>query len=147
MQRIHRIGTLALVIAAVSVAAAAWAAEKKAKHPKPYPMEVCVVSDEKLGSMGEPFVIERDGQQVKFCCKACQKDFDKDPKKYLAKIEEAAKKVKKYPAKTCIVSGEPLEADSPASIYKGQEFKFCCTNCQRKFDREPAKFAPKLPKS
>jgi YHS domain-containing protein len=123
------------------------AAEKKSKFAKPYPMEVCVVSAEKLGSMGEPFVIEYEGQQVKFCCKNCQKDFDKDPKKYLAKINEAAKKVKPYPAKTCVVSGEPLEDDAPASIFKGQEFKFCCQNCQKKFDKEPAKFAAKLPKS
>ena len=55
--------------------------------------------------------------------------------------------MKKYPAKTCVISGEPLGEDAPASIYKGQEFKFCCKNCQKKFDKEPAKFADKLPKS
>lgn len=137
----------ALVTGGLSLSAALWAGEPKKKFPKPYPMEVCVVSGEKLGEMGEPFVIEHQGQQVKFCCKGCKKDFDADPKKFMTKIEEAAKKVKKYPAKTCLLSGEPLPADGPASIYKGQEFKFCCEDCQKKFDKDPAKYAAKLPKN
>lgn len=137
----------ALAMACTALTTSLCAAESKRKHPKPYPMEVCVVSGEKLGSMGEPFVFVHEGQQVKLCCKGCKKDFDAGPKKFVAKIEEAAKKVKKYPAKTCIVSGEPLPADGPASIYKGQEFKFCCTDCQKKFDKEPARFAAKLPKN
>lgn len=133
--------------ACVALPASALAAEKKAKYPKPYPLEECVVSGEKLGSMGEPFVFEHSGQQVKLCCKGCKKDFDANPKNFTAKIEDAAKKVKKYPAKTCIMSGEPLPTDGPASIFKGQEFKFCCTDCQKKFDKEPAKYAAKLPKN
>lgn len=137
----------ALVMTGVALSTTLWAAESKKKYPKPYPMEVCVVSGEKLGGMGEPFVFEYEGQQVKLCCKSCKKDFDADPKKFVAKIEEAAKKVKKYPAKTCIMSGEPLPADGPASIYKGQEFKFCCEDCQKKFDKDPAKYAAKLPKN
>ncbi len=137
----------ALVMGGLSLSAVLWAGEPKKKFPKPYPMEVCVVSGEKLGEMGEPFVIEHQGQQVKFCCKGCKKDFDADPKKFMAKIEEAAKKVKKHPAKTCLMSGEPLPAEAPASIYKGQEFKFCCEDCQKKFDKDPAKYAARLPKN
>lgn len=147
MKLTNQIAVLTLAAAFVAAPVLTRAAEKKEKPAKPYPMEVCVVTDEKLGSMGEPYVIEHEGQQVKFCCKACEKDFKKDAKKYLAKIEEAAKKVKQYPAKTCIVSAEPLDDASPASIYKGQEYKFCCKSCQKKFDKEPAKFAAKLPKA
>ena len=124
-----------------------FAAEKKAKAPKPYPMEVCVVSDEKLGGMGEPFVFEHEGREVKLCCKSCKKDFDKEPAKFTAKIDAAAKKVKPYPAKTCLLSGEPLDESSPGTVFKGQEFKFCCKDCQKKFAKEPEKFAAKLPKS
>lgn len=121
------------------------AAEKKA--PKPYPLEKCAVSDEKLGDMGEPFVFEHDGREVKLCCESCKKDFDKEPAKFTAKIDEAAKKVKKYPLKTCLVSGEPIDEAAPAAIHKAQEFKFCCKDCQKKFVKDPAKFAAKLPKS
>lgn len=57
---------------------------------KPYPLDVCIVSGEKLGSMGEPVVYVHEGQEVKFCCKNCAPDFKKEPAKYLVKL--AAKK-------------------------------------------------------
>ena len=50
--------------------------------------------------MGEgiDFVYKQEGQPdrlVRFCCKDCRKDFDKDPALYLKKIDEAAAKAKK----------------------------------------------------
>ena len=57
---------------------------------KAYTLDTCVVSDEKLGSMGEPVVKVYDGQQVKFCCNSCVKDFEKDKTKFIAKISAAA---------------------------------------------------------
>ena len=53
---------------------------------KPYPLDTCIVSGEKLGSMGKPHVIVRDGQQVKFCCAGCEDDFNKEPEKFLKEI-------------------------------------------------------------
>ena len=58
---------------------------------KAYTLDTCVVSGEKLGSMGDPVVKVYDGQQVKFCCNACVKDFEKDKAKFLAKIAEGKK--------------------------------------------------------
>lgn len=55
---------------------------------KPYPLQNCIVSDEKLGSMGDPIVKVYNGQEVKFCCKSCVKDFDKDPQKFLTKLNK-----------------------------------------------------------
>lgn len=52
----------------------------------PYPLEVCIVSDEKLGSMGDPVVITHEGQEIKFCCDHCIPKFKKDPAKYLSKL-------------------------------------------------------------
>ena len=54
---------------------------------KPYKLGTCIVSDEKLGEMGKPVVFEYKGQEIKLCCKSCRKDFDKDPAKYLKKLE------------------------------------------------------------
>jgi YHS domain-containing protein len=54
---------------------------------KPYPLDVCLVSGEKLGEMGEPVVITHEGQQIKFCCKSCVPKFEKEPAKYLAKLK------------------------------------------------------------
>lgn len=53
---------------------------------KPYPLDVCVVSGEKLGSMGKPYVMFYQGQEVRLCCDGCKADFDKEPAKYLAKL-------------------------------------------------------------
>jgi hypothetical protein len=53
---------------------------------KPYPLKVCLVSDEPLGSMGDPVVLVHEGQEVKFCCEGCAGPFKKDPAKYLAKL-------------------------------------------------------------
>ena len=69
----------------------AGADDVKAEKPA-YPLTTCVVSGEKLGSMGKSYVHEHKGKEVQFCCKSCLKSFDKDPAKYLAKIEKAAKK-------------------------------------------------------
>jgi hypothetical protein len=55
---------------------------------KPYPKDVCIVSDNKLGSMGRIVTKTYENQEVKFCCKPCVKKFDKDPKKYLSKLEK-----------------------------------------------------------
>jgi YHS domain-containing protein len=70
------------------------AADKETKKPKPYPLQTCVVSGEKLGEMGKPYVFEHEGREIKLCCKSCLKDFKKEPAKYLKKIEEAEKKDK-----------------------------------------------------
>ena len=53
---------------------------------KAYTLETCIVSDAKLGSMGEPYVIQHEGQEVKFCCDGCLPKFEKDPTKYLTKL-------------------------------------------------------------
>ncbi len=66
-------------------------AEEKKESAKPYPLDKCIVSDEKLGEMGKPFVFVHEGQEIKLCCKSCQKDFKKDPAKYLKKLAGAGK--------------------------------------------------------
>ena len=60
---------------------------------KPYKLKTCIVSGEKLGgAMGKPFVYKYKDREIKFCCKDCQKDFDKEPAKFMKKLEEAEKK-------------------------------------------------------
>ena len=58
-----------------------------ASAAKPYPLDTCIVSDNELGSMGDPISYNYNGQEVKFCCKPCIKKFKKDPEKYLKKIK------------------------------------------------------------
>ena len=86
---------MGLVLALVALVASAQAEDKKDAKAKPYTLEKCIVSDEKLGEMGKPFVFVHEGQEIKLCCKSCQKDFKKDPAKYLKKLKEAEAKAKK----------------------------------------------------
>jgi hypothetical protein len=84
------IAALALV-AGLIAGGSALAADKK-KETKPYPLQTCVVTDEKLGEHGKPYVFSHEGQEVKLCCKSCLKDFKKDTAKYTKKIQDAEKK-------------------------------------------------------
>jgi hypothetical protein len=69
--------------------------EAKARESnKPYPLDVCVVSGEKLGEMGKPVILQHDGREVRLCCPACIDKFKQDPAKYLKKLDEAEKKQK-----------------------------------------------------
>src|SRR5215472_960235 len=69
-------------------------AETKTKA-KPYTLKTCVISGDKLGEMGKPYVFEYKGREIKLCCKNCLKDFNQSPAKYVKKIEEAEAKAKK----------------------------------------------------
>ncbi len=99
MKLLNRIHTLVagggLALALVALTSTALAEDKKTEKPKPYPLDKCIVTDEKLGEMGKPFVFTHEGQEIKLCCKSCQKDFKKAPAKYLKKLEGAGKADKK----------------------------------------------------
>lgn len=94
MKMLKTITALALTVVYLGAPLAVSAQDKK-DAPKPYPLDKCIVSDEKLDSMGKPYVFTHEGQEIKMCCKSCLKDFNKNPKKYLKKIEGAAKTDKK----------------------------------------------------
>lgn len=136
---------LTLTTLALSVAPSL-AADKKVKlKVKPYPLDTCIVSDEKLGSMGEAVTFTEGDQEVALCCESCKKDFNKDKKALLAKINAAAKKVKPYPLTTCIVSDEKLEDDKAVGVVvDGREYLLCCKSCIKDFKKDTAKFAKKL---
>jgi hypothetical protein len=62
------------------------AADKPAS-PKPYPLKTCIVSDNDLDSMGEQASFVHEGRVIKVCCKPCIAKFEKNPAKYLRKLE------------------------------------------------------------
>jgi len=92
MKKLSFLFLLSLAVASLSVNLAT--AAENAPETAPYPLKTCVVSGEKLGSMGKSFVHTYEGREVQFCCKACLKDFNKDPQKYLKKLADAAPKTK-----------------------------------------------------
>lgn len=59
----------------------------KAVNPKAYPLKTCIVTDNDLDSMGEQADFVHQGQTIKVCCKPCIAKFEKNPAKYLKKLE------------------------------------------------------------
>ena len=91
MKKLRTITAIALSVTYLTAPLVGFAAEKA----KAYPLDKCVVSDEKLGEMGKPYVFKHEGREVQLCCKSCLKDFKKDPAKYVKKLEKAEAKAKK----------------------------------------------------
>lgn len=53
---------------------------------------------------------------------------------------------KPYPLKVCIVSGNTLDSmgDTITEEYHGQQVKFCCKPCVKKFHANPDKYLRKI---
>lgn len=108
-----------------------------------YPLEICVVSGEKLGGeMGEPANYLYGNRLVRVCCVSCTKGFEKDPASYLAKLDQAAiaAQLKSYPAESCPVSGQKLGSmGGPYDyIFGGRLVRLCCKGCLDKFNESPS---------
>ena len=59
---------------------------------KPYQLNYCLVSGDKIGDMGKPVTTVYMSREIKFCCKDCIKSFKADPAKYMDKLAQAEKK-------------------------------------------------------
>ena len=148
--------TIAMCLMFVWSAQIALAAEAKAvKEQKNIdPRETCMVTGDKLGSMGKPVDYDYKGRPIQFCCSGCKPKFEADPAKYLKQREAAIIAYDKpnYPLDKCVVLGEPLTDKSVDYVFsgkvktdKGEVFverlvRFCCSGCIEKFNQDPAKY-------
>lgn len=53
---------------------------------KKYPLNTCLVTGNELGTMGAVVTKVYNGQEIKFCCKACVSKFEANQQKYLARL-------------------------------------------------------------
>ena len=95
--------SIALLSALLATAALSAADTPAPEAAIPYSRATCLVSGEALGEMGESitYIHKEEGKPdriVKFCCKSCVSKFKKDPSKYLAKLDQAAKPDAEKPA-------------------------------------------------
>jgi YHS domain-containing protein len=114
-----------------------------------YPLETCVVSGAKLGSMGDPVIHDYQGRQIRFCCAGCVKPFESDPEEYLNKLDEAiiARDLPGYWLETCLVSGRPLEgkdADPVNYIHNDRLIRLYDEDAVKKFKKDPEQYLKKL---
>lgn len=131
---------------ALGTAAAPAFAEDAKRVGDPYPLSVCAVAGEALGSMGDPITHVKDGREVKFCCAGCIKKYDAMTEQFGAAVDEKIieQQDATYPLTVCANSGAPL-GDSPTVFVAGnREFKTCCGNCKKAVQADPAKFIEKL---
>mgnify|MGYP003576021767 CR=1 FL=1 len=76
--------TIAIIVSAFVLGTAG--TSLAAGKTKSYNKDICIVTDNELGSMGRIITKVYDGQEVKFCCKPCVKKFENNPQKYLSKL-------------------------------------------------------------
>jgi hypothetical protein len=118
----------------------AWAV----KEAEAYPLDYCIVTGEKLGSMGAAVTKVYDGREVKFCCNACPKTFAKDQAKWTKKLDDAIVTVQKptYPLSTCVVSGDTLgRMGEPVEyVYGNRLVRLCCSGCISALNKDPEKY-------
>jgi len=116
---------------------------------KPYPITKCIVTGEKLGGMGKPYIFTHEGREIKLCCQGCLKEFKKSTETYLKKLDAAEKEcVQKNPYKLdkCLVTGEKRGSmGKPVSfVYEDREIKLCCKGCLKTFVKNPDKYMKQL---
>ena len=114
-----------------------------------YPLETCVISGDKMGGeMGPPIDIVEGTRLVRLCCKGCKKGYAKDKAVVLAKIDAALieKQKKDYPLKTCVISGDALDArGAPVDqLYGVQLVRLCCKGCKKAFHKDPGLYLSKV---
>lgn len=137
-----------VALPALAQDAAGTAAQKKnPRHGDPYMLDVCPVSKEKLGSMGDPIVKVHKGRELRFCCKGCIKEYKNDPEAVIAAADKLIieRQMHYYPIKTCIVSGEPLEKTVDV-VYMNRLVRLCCKGCKKEFNGDPKAIIAKLDK-
>ena len=113
-----------------------------------YPLDLCVVSQEGLHSMGEPLDVVVEGRLLRLCCKGCVKSVKKSPAKAIAAVDAAVIKAQKatYPIDTCLISGEKLGGmgDIIDVVHGTRLARLCCKGCLRGFKKSPAKYMAKV---
>jgi len=118
---------------------------------EPYPLDTCIVSGKKLGSMGDPVILRHKGREVRFCCEPCVEKFKAEPETYLADLDKKIVADQKawYPLNTCIVTGEKLGGmgDPVDYVYRNRLVRLCCAGCIEKFEQGAPKYLETLDKA
>lgn len=96
------------------------------------------------GKVNEKTMVELDGAKFGFCCEKCKAKYEKSDDKVNMVFADIKKGFTMQDK--CPVSGKPINVKQKTE-YKGKSVYFCCGNCPKAFEKDPEKFAAKLPKA
>ncbi len=106
-----------------------------------YPLSICLVSGERIGSHGTPVILTTNGREIRLCCESCLPDFERDESAFLAALDSAivARQGAGYPLATCMVSGKRLGSmgDPMNAIVGNRLVKLCCSSCEPELAQNP----------
>jgi len=94
------------------------------------------------GKIDRNHFAEHNGQRVYFCCPMCKDKFNKDPEKYISKLEQAGVTLEKTQT-LCPVTGDKIDKKHYID-YQGQRVYFCRPDCKSKFSKDPQKYMKKI---
>ncbi|HEV8111918.1 MAG TPA: hypothetical protein VGR31_04025 [Planctomycetota bacterium] len=114
-----------------------------AQQKPTYPMKTSPVSDKPLEATAVDHVYAM--RLVRLASPEEVAAFEKDPAPAMAKVDKALidAQLASYASKTCPVSKEELGKDGePVNYLYGTTLvRFCCKDCIKSFEKEPAKYA------
>jgi YHS domain-containing protein len=113
------------------------AAQRKAMASLPKVQVTCPVTRKPVD---QEVSIEQGDLEVYFCSEGCIARFEKDPAKYEAKLANGYT----YQAKCPVRGGDIDPQVFVVGRADGQRVFFCCAGCDKKFLKNPAKYAAKL---
>lgn len=106
----------------------------------PWPLDICIVTGAKLGSMGDPIVKTYDGREIRFCCAGCIPKFEAAPAAHWKKADAAivAAQLRHYPLETCIVTGRPLGEGAVNHVHRNRLVRLADAEAAATFAADPA---------
>lgn len=101
--------------------------------------EICPVTGNKLGSMGDPVKVKVGEEEVAFlCCKGCVgKQIKAD---HWSTIQTNLANAQK----TCPIMGKAVDASMKSTVVNGRKIFVCCPPCIEKIKADPATYVAKL---
>ena len=154
---LHRCASLLFTLIVGTAAAAGQSGEEApTRIGDAYPLDVCAVTGNPLGSSPVVVVLsdmprtEWNGREVRFCCSGCKGTFDSDPAAGNRKLDEMiiTDQLRVYPAGTCIVMEDEVMTDPTGPdaakdknvVVGNRLYRLCCKSCVRRIKKNPDEY-------
>lgn len=108
----------------------------------------CPVTGDSFTVHEQTPVVQYKGKRYYMCCPGCDTEFQKDPERYIKKMEttEHHKIMVEQDMigaeVVCPVSGDRfyVSETTPVVEHKGKKYYFCCPGCELEFKKDPEKY-------